>query len=90
VICRCRHVTEAEIVEAIRRPVGARSLDGVKRRVTAGMGRCQGGFCSPKVMAILERELALDPTELTKAGPGSELVVGLREGLEASNAKGGE
>lgn len=90
VVCRCRHVTEAEIVEAIRRPVGARSLDGVKRRVTAGMGRCQGGFCSPKVMAILERELGCDPTDLTKAGPGSELVVGLREGLGDTHAKGGE
>ena len=75
VICRCRHVTEAQILAAIHRPLGARSLDGVKRRVTAGMGRCQGGFCSPKVMEILERELGLGPDEVTKCGPGSELIV---------------
>ena len=75
VVCRCRLVTEAQIVSAIHRPLGARSLDGVKRRVTAGMGRCQGGFCSPKVMEILERELAMRPEEVTKCGPGSELLV---------------
>ena len=75
VICRCRHVTEAQIVAAIHRPLGARSLDGVKRRVTAGMGRCQGGFCSPKVMEILERELGMAPKDVTKSGPGSELLV---------------
>ena len=76
VICRCRWVTEAQIVAAIKRPLGARSLDGVKRRVTAGMGRCQGGFCSPKVMEILEREVeGLDLLSLTKSGPGSELLV---------------
>lgn len=78
VICRCRHVTEAQIVAAIKRPLGARSLDGVKRRVTAGMGRCQGGFCSPKIMEILERELGMVPQDITKCGPGSELLV--REG----------
>ncbi len=75
VICRCRQVTEAQIVSAIHRPLGAKSLDGVKRRVTAGMGRCQGGFCSPKVMEILERELGMAPTSVTKSGPGSELLV---------------
>ena len=57
VICRCETVTEGEIVEAIRRKPGARSLDGVKRRTRAGMGRCQSGFCMPKVMEILCREL---------------------------------
>lgn len=75
VICRCRHVTEAQIVAAINRPLGARSLDAVKRRVTAGMGRCQGGFCSPKIMEILERETDMAPTEVSKCGPGSELLV---------------
>ena len=55
VICRCETVTEGEIVNAIRRPLGAKSLDGVKRRTRAGMGRCQSGFCAPKVMEILER-----------------------------------
>ena len=74
VICRCETITEGEIVEAIRR--GARSLDGVKRRTRAGMGRCQGGFCSPRVMEILSRELNVPMTELTKFGGESKLLVG--------------
>ena len=56
-ICRCESVTEGEIIDAIRRPLGATTVDGVKRRVRSGMGRCQGGFCLPKVMEILAREL---------------------------------
>ena len=74
IICRCETITEGEIVEAIRR--GARSLDGVKRRTRAGMGRCQGGFCSPRVMEILSRELNVPMTELTKFGGNSRLLVG--------------
>lgn len=76
VICRCESVTEGEILDAIRRPLGARSLDGVKRRVRAGMGRCQGGFCSPKVMDILVRELGISMEEVTKCGGGSQIVTG--------------
>ncbi|MBQ9156910.1 MAG: NAD(P)/FAD-dependent oxidoreductase [Eubacterium sp.] len=76
IICRCEMITEGEIVDAINRPVGATSLDGVKRRVRAGMGRCQGGFCTPKVMQILARELGRDMTEITKKGHGSEMLVG--------------
>ena len=57
IICRCEMVTEGEIIDAIRRPLGAKSLDGVKRRTRAGMGRCQSGFCSPRTMEILAREL---------------------------------
>ena len=72
----CETVTEAEIVDAIRRPVGARSIDAVKRRTRAGMGRCQGGFCSPRVLEILQRELGIDPLEVTKKGPGSNILVG--------------
>ena len=76
IICRCESISEGEILDAIHRPLGARSLDGVKRRVRAGMGRCQGGFCAPRVMEILARELGIDQLEVTKAGPGSELLVG--------------
>lgn len=76
VICRCRRVSEAQIVDAIHRPLGARSLDAVKRRSFATAGRCQGGFCTPKIMEILERELGMAPEEVSKCGPGSELVVG--------------
>lgn len=74
IICRCEEISEGEIVEAIRR--GARSLDGIKRRVRAGMGRCQGGFCSPKVLAILSRELGAEETALTKCGGESRVLLG--------------
>lgn len=74
VICRCETITEGEILEAIHRPLGAKSLDGVKRRTRAGMGRCQSGFCSPRVMEILARELGIDPLELTKSGKNSTLL----------------
>lgn len=76
VICRCEMVTEGEIIEAVRRPLGATSLDGIKRRTRAGMGRCQSGFCSPKVMDILAKELAIPLRKVTKAGVGSELICG--------------
>lgn len=79
VICRCETVTEGEIIDAIRRTPGARSVDGVKRRVRAGMGRCQGGFCSPRVMEILARELGVDQSAITKSGAGSELIVGVNK-----------
>ncbi|MBQ6385590.1 MAG: NAD(P)/FAD-dependent oxidoreductase, partial [Lachnospiraceae bacterium] len=66
IICRCESITEGEILDAIHRPLGARSLDGVKRRTRAGMGRCQGGFCSPRVMEILHRELGIPMEEIRK------------------------
>ena len=76
VICRCETITEAEILQAIRRPLGARSMDAVKRRVRAGTGRCQAGFCGPKVLEILARELGCDPSEINKNDPGSFMVTG--------------
>ena len=81
VICRCETITEAEIVEAVRR--GARTVDGVKRRTRAGMGRCQGGFCSPRVMEIISREAGIPMEELTKFGGASRMVVGKTRGGEA-------
>ena len=76
VICRCETVTEAEIMQAIHRPLGAKSVDAVKRRVRAGMGRCQGGFCGPKVIEILARELGVEPSEINKNNEGSYMVTG--------------
>jgi len=75
VICRCETVTEGEIVACIQRPAGARDMDGIKRRVRAGMGRCQSGFCGPKIMAILERELNIDRTKITKFGKKSYMLI---------------
>lgn len=66
IICRCESVTEGEIRDAIRRPMGATTVDGVKRRTRAGMGRCQGGFCMPRVTEILADELHCDMTEIRK------------------------
>ncbi len=66
VICRCETVTEGDIIQAIREPLGAVTLDGVKRRTRAGMGRCQGGFCGPRVTAILSRELSIPITAVRK------------------------
>lgn len=76
IICRCEMISEGEILDAIHRPLGARSLDGVKRRTRAGMGRCQAGFCSPRTMEILERELSMSMYDITKNGVGSNFIVG--------------
>lgn len=85
IVCRCESVTEGEIIDAIQRPLGAVSLDGVKRRTRAGMGRCQSGFCSPKVMEILHRELGIRMEKITKSGGDSAIVVG-RKGGDASES----
>lgn len=77
IICRCESISEGEIIDAIRRPVGAKSLDGIKRRVRAGMGRCQAGFCSPRVIEILARELGVEQSEITKSGGDSKIIVGV-------------
>ena len=74
IVCRCEMVTEAEIRDAIRRPLGARSVAGVKLRTRAGMGRCQGGFCSPRVVEILCEELGLNPLEVTQCGGNSQIL----------------
>ena len=74
VICRCEHVTEAEIVQSIHRPCGATSVDGVKLRTSAGFGRCHGGFCMPRVMDILARELGKNLKDISKSGEGSWIL----------------
>lgn len=71
VICRCEMVTEGEILAAIHRPLGATTTDGIKRRTRAGMGRCQSGFCAPKTVEILARELKKDESEIVKSEPDS-------------------
>ena len=76
IICRCEMISEGEILDSIHRPLVARSLDGVKRRTRAGMGRCQSGFCSPRTMEILSRECGIPMEELTKSGGESRLIAG--------------
>lgn len=74
-VCRCEHVTRAEVVAALRNPFGARTLDAVKRRTRCGMGRCQGGFCTPRVVEMLEEE-GVPADRVTKRGGGSRLFHG--------------
>ena len=93
IVCRCCRVSEAQIVDVIHRVPTPRSLDAIKRRTGATMGRCQGGFCTPKIMELLERELGMRPDQITKRGPGSELVVGTNKdtiAAPASTQDGGE
>ena len=81
VVCRCEHVTEGEVLEAIRR--GASTMDGIKFRTRAGMGRCQGGFCTPHVLRILASELGVEEEEITKKGRESRLLRCKTKGLLA-------
>ena len=74
IICRCETVSYKEIVDAIHSPVGARTVNAVKRRTRAGAGRCQGGFCGPKVVEILAEELGVDPTEIKQEENNSQIL----------------
>ena len=74
VVCRCEKISEAEIVEAIRR--GHTTLDGIKFYTRSGMGRCQGGFCTEKIIKIICRETGMSPEEVTKRGGESKIIVG--------------
>lgn len=76
IVCRCETVSEGEIRAAIRRNPGARDIDGVKRRTRSGMGRCQGGFCGPYVMALLAEELGIPMEAVTKNGGESCMLTG--------------
>ena len=76
IICRCELVSEGEIVEAIHTNPKPRDVDAVKRRTRSGMGRCQGGFCSPYVVEILARELGIDYLDVTKCGGESFINIG--------------
>ena len=74
IICRCEYVTVGEIIDAIRR--GATTLDGIKFRTRAGSGRCQGGFCGPRLIRLISQLLEIPPEEVTKKGDGSNMVIG--------------
>lgn len=83
IVCRCEEISEGEIIDAIHGIIGATTLDGVKRRTRAGMGRCQSGFCSPRVMEILCRELGITMEDIRKSGKDSAIVFSkTREGAE--------
>ena len=76
IVCRCETVTKAEVLAAIRGPLGAKTVDGVKMRTRATMGRCQGGYCQTRIAELLSSELGLEPAEITLGKKGSNLFVG--------------
>lgn len=76
VICRCETITEGEIVAAVNSKVPAKTVDAVKRRCNAGMGRCQGGFCSSKIVEIISRELNIKPDDVMKDKANSYILTG--------------
>ena len=76
IVCRCQTVTEGEIEDAFKRPIPPRSIDAMKRRCGPGMGRCQGGFCSPKVLALIAKHFNIRPEDVTKEKNGMFIVTG--------------
>jgi glycerol-3-phosphate dehydrogenase len=76
VVCRCETITEAEIRAAINSPLPARTTDDIKFRTRAGMGRCQGGFCTSRIIKILCEEYDVQPEIISKKGSGSEFIIG--------------
>ena len=84
ILCRCEQISRGEILAAMRRPLPCDSVDGIKRRVRAGMGRCQGGFCGPQVAMVIAEELHIPLEQVRKSGRGSEILFGsIKEGVSA-------
>ncbi|MBA7621950.1 L-2-hydroxyglutarate dehydrogenase [subsurface metagenome] len=89
IICRCETIPEKEIINAIHAPVGANTVDGVKFRCRPGMGRCQGGFCRPRVIEILSRELNKKYEEITKKGEDTNILMGKTKDFLLKSERGG-
>ena len=89
IICRCETIPEKEIINAIHAPVGANTIDGIKFRCRPGMGRCQGGFCRPRVIEILSRELNKPYEEITKRGEDTNILVGKTKDFLLKNERRG-
>ncbi|MBI9109414.1 MAG: (2Fe-2S)-binding protein [Spirochaetales bacterium] len=75
IVCRCELITEGEIIDAIHSSIPGTTVDGIKRRTRAGMGRCQGGFCGPRVLEILAREMGKSLTDITLKGSDSNVLL---------------
>ena len=89
IICRCETISEREIVNAIHAPVGANTVDGVKFRCRPGMGRCQGGFCRPRVIDILSRELKIPYQAICKNNPDTKFLIGKTKDMVLERIGGG-
>jgi glycerol-3-phosphate dehydrogenase len=83
IVCRCMTVTEGEIVDALNRPLPPRSLDALKRRTAAGMGRCQRGFCGPRAQAIIARHFGVSEMDVPQDSAGTYIVTGYTKGGQA-------
>ena len=83
VICRCETITEGEILDALQSEIPAVSIDGVKRRCNAGMGRCQGGFCGPRVLELISKTLGIDPLDVLQDKAGTNVLL-----CETKNGRG--
>lgn len=86
VICRCETITEGEILSALQGPIPPRSIDAVKRRTGAGMGRCQGGFCGPRVLEILARAQHRDPLSIEQDTAGTRILTGHTKAVQDAQA----
>ncbi|NTW71937.1 MAG: NAD(P)/FAD-dependent oxidoreductase [Eubacteriaceae bacterium] len=86
IICRCESITEGEIIEVLHRSIPVRSIDAIKRRARATSGRCQGGFCTPRIMDIMNRELGMELTEINKHEAGSYILSGRTKTAKGGNA----
>ena len=85
IVCRCEHITKKEVIDAIQNPLKNRTIAGIKYRSRAMMGRCQGGFCLPRIVQILEKEFGYRPEDYLLYSAGSHLFTGrVREGLESN------
>ena len=76
IVCRCEQITKREILDAIQNPLGNKTIAGIKYRARAMMGRCQGGFCLPRIVEILQKEFGYKPEDFILNRPGSELFSG--------------
>jgi glycerol-3-phosphate dehydrogenase len=90
IFCRCEEVSKGEILDALRRPVPCDTLDGVKRRVRPGAGRCLGGFCGPLVLRLIAREKGIAPEQVLKSGPGSPVLCGPNKSFAGPEPDSGE
>jgi glycerol-3-phosphate dehydrogenase len=80
IVCRCEEISRGEILDALRAPISVPTLDGVKKRVRPGMGRCQGGFCSPLVTDIIAEFLGESPEKVKKSTDGANITFGPTKG----------
>ncbi len=75
-VCRCEGITEGDLLAVLHSPLPPHNLNGLKKRLRTGMGRCQGGFCTPQIIDILSQQWQVQPEQILKNGPGSPVVKG--------------